>query len=68
MAQFTNQSQLTYGNVVTNSNIAVGEIVNALTATKTAVRQSYNQGSTITYIVNIINSGTTPCKRLNLRR
>ena len=59
MAQFTNQAQLSYGNVVTSSNVAVGEIVTQLTATKTAVRQSYTQGSTITYIVNIINSGAT---------
>ena len=57
MAQFTNQAQLTYGNVVTSSNIAVGEITTVLTATKTAVRQSYSQGSTITYIINIVNSG-----------
>ena len=57
MAQFTNQARLTYGNVVANSNIATGEIVAVLSATKTAVRQTYNQGSTITYIINIVNSG-----------
>ncbi len=66
MAQFTNQAQLTYGNVVTNSNIAVGEIASVLTATKTAVRQDYNQGSTITYIVNIINSGNTTVSGLTV--
>lgn len=27
MARFTNQAQLRYGNAVTNSNIAVGEIL-----------------------------------------
>lgn len=66
MAQFTNQAQLTYGNVVTNSNIAVGEIASVLTATKTAVRQDYNQGSTITYIINIINSGNTVISGLSV--
>ncbi|MBO5312426.1 MAG: DUF11 domain-containing protein [Clostridia bacterium] len=66
MAQFTNQAQLTYGNVVTNSNIAVGEIVAVLTATKTAVRQNYNQGSDITYIVNIVNSGNTNITNLTV--
>ncbi len=59
MAQFTNQATLTYGNVVANSNIAVGELVTVLSATKTAVRQSYGQGTDITYIINIINSGNT---------
>ena len=60
MAQFTNQAQLTYGNVVTSSNVAVGEVVATLTATKTAVRQTYSQGSTVTYIINLVNSGNAP--------
>lgn len=66
MAQFTNQARLTYGNSVANSNIAVGEIVNVLAATKTAVRQTYNQGSTITYIINLINSGNTPLTNITV--
>ena len=41
MARFTNQAQLRYGNAVTNSNIAVGEILEVLSATKTAVRNTY---------------------------
>ncbi len=59
MAQFTNQAQITYGNVVASSNIAVGEIVTVLSATKTAVRETYNQDSDITYIISLINSGST---------
>lgn len=66
MAQYTNQAQLTYRNVVTNSNIAVGEIVTVLSATKTALRESYNQGSDITYIISIVNSGTTPVTNLTV--
>ena len=38
MPRFTNQAQLRYGNSVTNSNIAVGEILEVLSMTKTAVR------------------------------
>ena len=38
MAQFTNQAQLRYGNSVTNSNIAVGEILEVLSISKTAVK------------------------------
>ena len=60
MAQFTNQAQITYGNIVASSNIAVGEIVTVLSATKTAVRENYNQDSDITYIVSLVNSGGTP--------
>lgn len=66
MAQFTNQAQITYGNVVANSNIAVGEIVSVLSATKTAIREDYTQGSDITYIVSIINSGNTPITNLTV--
>lgn len=59
MATFTNQATLSYNNNVTNSNIVTGEIVEALTVTKTAVQDSYRNGDTVTYVVNIVNSGTT---------
>ena len=48
MARFTNQAQLQYGNVIANSNIAVGEILEVLSATKTAVRNTYGQSDSIT--------------------
>ena len=57
MAQFTNQAQLTYNNTVTNSNIAVGEIVGVLTASKTPVTSTYTQGDSITYVLNLVNTG-----------
>ena len=41
MAQFTNQAQLSYNDSVTNSNIAVGELLEVLSATKTAVIDEY---------------------------
>ena len=66
MAQFTNQAQLTYGNVVANSNIAVGEIIPSLSVTKTAIKETYSQGSDITYIVNIVNSVSTPLTDLEV--
>ena len=34
MARFTNQAQLAYNNSVTSSNIAVGEILEVISATK----------------------------------
>ena len=59
MAQFTNQAQLTYGNVVASSNIVVGEVISSISATKTALKETYTQASDIAYIVSIVNSGTT---------
>ena len=58
MAQFTNQAQLSYTGTVINSNVAVGEIVGSLTVTKTAVRDTYAQGDTVTYVVSIVNTGS----------
>ena len=59
MATFINQAQLSYNNTVTNSNIAVGEILEVLTVTKTAVVDEYTQKDTVTYVVQLINSGET---------
>ena len=59
MARFTNQAQLRYGNAVANSNVAVGEILEVLAATKTAVRKTYGQNDRVTYVVSIVNSGNT---------
>ena len=58
MANFTNQATLTYNGNVINSNITTGELLEVLSATKTAVIPSYTQGSEITYVINILNSGT----------
>lgn len=59
MAQFTNQAQLSYNDSVTNSNIAVGELLEVLSASKTAVMDDYVRNDDITYIISIVNSGTT---------
>ena len=60
MARFTNQAQLRYGDSVANSNIAVGEILEVLSAAKTAVRKVYEQDDTVTYVISVVNSGTVP--------
>ena len=59
MAIFSNQATLTYNGNSTNSNIAYGEILDVLTATKTAVEGSYTPGSAVTYVVTLRNTGTT---------
>lgn len=66
MAQFSNQAQLRYGNSVTNSNIAIGEILEVLSVSKTAVRSTYNRNDSVTYLVSIVNSGNLPITGLTL--
>lgn len=58
MAIFTNQATLTYNGSSTNSNIAYGEILEILAATKTAVEGSYTPGELVTYVVTLRNTGT----------
>ena len=58
MAIFSNQATLTYNGNTTNSNIAYGEILDVLAATKTAVEGSYTPGELVTYVVTLRNTGT----------
>ena len=58
MAIFTNQATLTYNGSSTNSNIAYGELLEVLVATKTAVEGSYTPGQLVTYVVTLRNTGS----------
>jgi len=58
MATFTNQATLSYNNTTTTSNVVTGEIVEVLSATKTALTNTYRTGDTVTYVVSIVNSGS----------
>ncbi len=60
MAIFSNQATLTVGGVATTSNIAYGELLEAITATKVALEGSYTPGGAVTYVVSLRNTGTTP--------
>lgn len=66
MATFTNQATLTYNGNVINSNITTGELLEVLSATKTAVLPSYTQDSQVTYVINILNSGTVTFSGLSI--
>ena len=59
MAIFSNQATLTYNGNSTNSNIAYGEILDVLVATKTAVEGTYAPGALVTYVVTLRNTGTS---------
>lgn len=66
MALFYNKATLSYNGNVADSNITTGEIVEVLSATKNAVEDSYGRNDTVTYIINIINSGNTDFTDLTL--
>lgn len=57
MAQFTNQAQLSYNNSVVNSNVVVGEILEAASAAKTAISTTYTRGGDVAYAISIVNTG-----------
>ena len=59
MAIFTNQATLTYRGNVTNSNVVTGEIVETLSAAKTALVETYAADDTLTYIISLVNAGNT---------
>ena len=66
MAIFSNQATLTYNGNTTNSNIAYGEILDVLVATKTAVEGSYTPGELVTYVVTLRNTGNTALTALTV--
>lgn len=66
MAIFSNQATLTYNGSSTNSNIAYGEILDVLTATKTAIEGNYTPGQLVTYAVTLRNTGTTALSGLTI--
>lgn len=59
MAIFQNQATMTYNDNTVNSNIVTGEIVEVLSMTKASLNTSYSTGDTVTYIISVINSGST---------
>ena len=66
MAIFSNQATLTYNGSSTSSNIVYGELLEVLTATKTAVEGTYLPGEPVTYVVTLRNTGSTALTGLTL--
>lgn len=66
MAQFINQAQLNYNGITRNSNIAVGEITEALTIAKKALNGTYRAGDKVTYIISLVNSSASPLSGITL--
>ena len=57
MPTFTNQAMLTYSGRTTASNIITGELVEVLSASKSAVPAVYRQGDVITFVIGLSNAG-----------
>ena len=66
MPTFTNQAQLSYNGIITNSNVTSGQIIEVLSASKTSVFENYSSGGEVTYVINIVNSGTIPYRDLTV--
>lgn len=59
MATFYNQAVLSYNGNTTTSNITTGELLEVISATKTAVVDEYTENDAVTYVISIVNSGAT---------
>ena len=66
MAIFSNQATLTYGGNTTNSNIAFGEILDVVAATKTAIEGVYTPGQLVSYVVTLRNTGNAALTNLTI--
>ena len=59
MAIFSNQATLVYNGNTVESNIAYGEILDVLAATKTSVEGTYTPGQLVTYLVTLRNTSSS---------
>lgn len=66
MARFTNYATLSYSGGTTESNTVTGELLEILTATKTAVTDSYNVKDNVVYVLSLINSGASALTELTV--
>ena len=66
MATFTNQATLTYGDSVTTSNVVTGELLQSISVTKYSLTETYTAGEVLTYVVSLVNTGSTPLTDLTV--
>ena len=59
MATFTNQATLTYAGNVTTSNVVTGELQQTVSITKYAVTETYTTDEVLTYVISLVNSGSS---------
>ena len=63
---FTNQATFSYNNQSIPSNVVTGVLTEVLSVSKTAIPAAYQNGDTITYAVQLVNSGTAALTGLTL--
>ena len=66
MAIFQNQATLSYAGNVTTSNVVTGELQQAVSVAKYAVSDTYTQGEVLTYVISLVNTGSTPLTDLTV--
>lgn len=66
MATFQNQATLTYGDTVTTSNVVTGELQQAISVTKYSVTDTYTTDEVLTYVISLVNGGSTPLTDLTV--
>lgn len=66
MATFNNTATLFYNDNSVNSNIVTGELREVLSAAKSAITDNYGAGETITYVVNLTNTGSVAFSNLTV--
>ena len=66
MASFQNYATLSYQGGTTNSNTVTGELRASLTLTKQSVLATYAAGDRVTYVLSLVNSGTTALQGLTV--
>lgn len=66
MAIFTNQASVTLNGTVTRSNTVTGEIIEVLSAVKSALATSYDPNGAVGYALTLTNSGNFPLTDLTI--
>ena len=66
MATFQNRATLSYNGGSTDSNTVTGTLLETLSAAKNASVDTYSDGSDITYVLSLVNTGTTPFTGLTM--
>lgn len=59
MARFTNFATLSYNGITRDSNTVTGELIETLSAAKNVLSGGYSAGDRLTYVISLVNSGTT---------
>ena len=59
MATFTNQATLSYAGNVTTSNVVTGELQQTVSVAKYAVSDTYTPAEVLTYVISLVNTGTS---------